>query len=68
MELTGRVRLFDATALYDVLAADRAFSGSELNLEGAVVDGPSLRLFQRGNGATIDGREPIDATVTKTKP
>ncbi|MCK6545886.1 hypothetical protein L6R52_08460, partial [Myxococcota bacterium] len=38
-------------------------AGSELNIEGvAELDG-KLRFFQRGNGATIDGRAPVDATI-----
>jgi len=39
------------------------FAGSELNLEGAVLlPGGVLRLFNRGNGASPDGRLPVDAT------
>jgi hypothetical protein len=39
------------------------FAGSELNVEGAALlpDG-TLRLFNRGNGASRDGRPPVDAT------
>src|SRR5690606_8903131 len=40
----------------------REFAGSELNIEGAVVVGDALRLFQRGNGAPRDGLMPVDAT------
>ena len=48
--------------LYDALRAERAFSGSELNVEGAIVDGDRLRLFGRGNGAPRDGVLPVNAT------
>ena len=48
--------------LYDALRAQRAFSGSELNVEGAIVVGDRLRLFGRGNGAPRDGILPVNAT------
>jgi len=54
--------LFDASALYAKLRADRMFSGSELNVEGAVIIDGVLRLFQRGNGAARDGIEAVNAT------
>jgi hypothetical protein len=56
------VRLVDAGPLYDLLRHETAFSGSELNLEGAVVVGDHLRLFQRGNGAPSGTLEPVNAT------
>jgi len=59
----GPIRLVDATALYAALHAARDFAGSELNVEGAVVAGDALRLFQRGNGAPRDGRLPVSATA-----
>ena len=58
----------DASAFYRMLRGERAFSGSELNIEGAVLrENPhSLRrellLFQRGNGAVVEGRVALDAT------
>ena len=55
-------RLFDASALYAQLRADRAFAGSELNVEGAVIVDGALRLFQRGNGAPRDGIVAVNAT------
>jgi hypothetical protein len=55
-------RLFDASALYARLRANRAFAGSELNVEGAVVIDGALRLFQRGNGAPRDGITAVNAT------
>jgi hypothetical protein len=48
--------------LYEALRAEQAFSGSELNVEGAIVDGDRLRLFGRGNGAPRDGVLPVNAT------
>ena len=62
-----RVVLVNAHELYAQLRADHSFSGSELNIEGAVVVGADLLLFQRGNGApvTVDGSTlaPMDATA-----
>ena len=63
--LTGpspRVRVVEAPLLYRALHEERAFAGSELNLEGAALRGGTLVLFQRGNGATIGGRAPVNAT------
>jgi hypothetical protein len=60
----GATRVIDGAAFYAVLEAAREFSGSELNLEGALVrDGGVLRLFQRGNGAPKDGLLPRNATA-----
>lgn len=56
-------RVVDAPALYAALRACTAFSGSELNVEGAVRVGNAVRFFQRGNGARRNGREPVNATV-----
>lgn len=56
------VRVHPLPALYARLHADKRFSGSELNLEGAVLLGDRLRLFQRGNGAPREGLVPVDAT------
>ncbi|NTU84867.1 MAG: hypothetical protein HGA45_36795 [Chloroflexales bacterium] len=56
------IRVVDATVLYEHLRAATDFSGSELNIEGAAVVGPALRLFQRGNGAPSGGLSPVDAT------
>jgi hypothetical protein len=48
--------------LYALLRAEIGFSGSELNIEGAVVLGDTVRLFNRGNGAPRGGLEPVDAS------
>jgi hypothetical protein len=55
------VRVVDAAPLFEHLRARRDFAGSELNLEGAVVVGDRLRLFQRGNGAVVDGHAAANA-------
>jgi hypothetical protein len=57
------VRVVDAHALYDRLRAETAFAGSELNIEGAVIVGDALRLFNRGNGAPHGGVLPVNATA-----
>lgn len=44
-------RIVDASELYAVFRAERSFSGIELNIEGAVVHGQSVRFFQRATGA-----------------
>jgi len=59
----GRIELRDASPMYAALRADRAFSGAELNLEGATVVGDRLWLFQRGNGAATATAEAVDATA-----
>jgi hypothetical protein len=56
------VRVVEAGDLYAQLRACTAFSGAELNVEGAVQLGGVLRLFQRGNGAAREDCETIDAT------
>lgn len=60
-QLPHAVELFDASALYAHLRATTAFSGSELNVEGAVVVGQALVLVQRGNGAAVEDQPPFDA-------
>lgn len=55
------VRIVDGAALYAQLRSRRDFAGSELNIEGAVVDATRLRLFQRGNGAVVDGQAAAHA-------
>jgi hypothetical protein len=56
------VKLVDARSLYTLLRAERRFSGSEMNVEGAALVGSMVRLFNRGNGAARDGRLPVDAS------
>lgn len=59
----GLPRWVDASPLYRALRAERAFSGSELNIEGAALVGDRVRLFQRGNGAVTGEVQPVNATV-----
>lgn len=56
------VDLREAITFYARLRDAAEFSGSELNLEGAVWRGGRILLLNRGNGAPVDGREPVDAT------
>lgn len=56
------VELVHLPRLYDTLRRERAFAGSELNVEGAVFLGRRLRLFGRGNGEVRDDVRPVNAT------
>lgn len=56
------VRAHQMSALYERLRTLEAFSGSELNVEGAVLIDDTLRLFQRGNGRPTLTQSPINAT------
>jgi hypothetical protein len=56
------VEMVDASSLYALLRAERSFSGSEMNIEGAALVGSVVRLFNRGNGAARDGHLPVDAS------
>lgn len=58
----NRFTLQPAAALYAHLRACTAFSGSELNLEGAIFQADHIRLFNRGNGAPQDTLLPVNAT------
>lgn len=60
--VTPEIALIRASALYEGLRAAEEFSGSELNVEGALLLGDHLRLFNRGNGAPRAGNEPVNAT------
>ena len=40
-----------------------AFSGSELNVEGAALAGDDVLFLQRGNGAAARDRHPVDASA-----
>ena len=58
----GSVRVVDASALYAKLRARRDFTGSELNIEGALAHGERVILASRGNGAPNQHGMPVDAT------
>lgn len=62
VDRAGRVRAVQASGLYGMLRAEKAFSGSEMNIEGAVFVDGRLRLFNRGNGAEREGLQPCDAS------
>jgi hypothetical protein len=50
VELAGVVRVHEATGFYSMLRRDPGFCAGDLNIEGATLEGDTLRLFQRGNG------------------
>ncbi|WP_373063978.1 DUF6929 family protein [Gemmatimonas sp.] len=54
--------LIEAPALYKALRDATDFSGSDMNIEGALIIGDVLRLFGRGNGKVSKHRVPLDAT------
>lgn len=56
-------QLKQASALYAQLRACAPFSGSELNIEGAMFQEGQLRLFNRGNGKPDNNLLPVNATV-----
>ena len=58
----GEVRVRDGRDLYADLRKTTAFSGSELNVEGAIIVDDRVRLFQRGNGAPTASLQPVNAT------
>lgn len=57
----ARVDLHNASGFYARLREAAEFAGSELNVEGAAWRGGRIVLLNRGNGATIDDRGPVDA-------
>jgi hypothetical protein len=58
----SKLSLHQAGALYTQLRACAEFSGSELNLEGAVFQAGQIRLLNRGNGAPQSNNLPVNAT------
>lgn len=58
---SGTIEITPATGLYRRFRATKAFSGSELNLEGVVFTDGWVRFFNRGNGEARDGFLPLDA-------
>ena len=60
---TRNARIVDAHGLYEAFRQEVNFCGAELNIEGtALVDGRTIRFFQRGNGSKNGDRAPVDAT------
>jgi hypothetical protein len=56
------VSLVHVPLLYHALRNATPFAGSELNIEGAVRIGDSVRLFSRGNGAVRGELKPVNAS------
>ena len=54
--------LIAAPGMYELLREASDFSGSDMNIEGAVLIGEVLRLFGRGNGEATKRHVPLDAT------
>jgi hypothetical protein len=61
-QFAPRYALSEAHDLYSLLRAMHEFSGSELNIEGAVFQAGSIMLLNRGNGAPIADRQPVNAS------
>jgi hypothetical protein len=51
-------------ALYDLLRRTEEFAGSDLNIEGALLRGATLRLFGRGNGVARGPLAPANAACS----
>jgi len=60
---SGEMRTLEVPGFYAALRAETRFSGSELNIEGALYADGRLRLFNRGNGAPRDGLQPVNAVA-----
>lgn len=56
-----RVEIREALTFYARLRETPEFAGSELNVEGAVWREGRILLLNRGNGAAVDGRPPVNA-------
>jgi hypothetical protein len=54
-------QVLDGSRWFNALSENPAFAGSRLNIEGASCNGSQLLLFQRGNGAAINGLGPVNA-------
>jgi len=65
---TPRVSLIDAERFYVALEDVEDFAGSDMNIEGALAVGDTLRLFSRGNGEAKKGRVPVNATCELALP
>jgi hypothetical protein len=59
---SGGIMVREGRDLYALLRETTAFSGSELNIEGATAVDGGIRLFQRGNGAPTARLKPVNAT------
>jgi hypothetical protein len=59
----SHVTLHYVPKLYQLLRERTEFSGSALNIEGAILVEGCLRLFNRGNGAPCGEMQPVNATA-----
>jgi hypothetical protein len=59
----GVASIVEATALYAALRAEPRLADRQLNLEGALLDGPRVVLYSRGNAAALAGAGGFDASV-----
>lgn len=59
----AKVSVIQVAELYAAMRANTTFSGSELNIEGAVPIDDDILFFQRGNGAPSATLGPVDATA-----
>lgn len=58
-----RITIVEAHALYEAMRNVPFFQGSELNIEGAAIAGDDVLFLQRGNGASVGDRQPVDASA-----
>jgi len=55
--------VLDGSRWLTALSENHAFAGSQLNIEGASCNDQQLFLFQRGNGAAVNGLAPVNAVA-----
>lgn len=63
VEPSGATHMLRAHSLYARLRDEPRFAGLQLNLEGALVDGGRLVLFNRGNADALASGSGFDASV-----
>ena len=68
LSASPRVTLIDASPLYAALRRDTSFAGSDMNIEGVMLQGAVLRFFGRGNGAPRDGDVARNSTCDVDAP
>jgi len=61
IEVRDGTRVIDGRALYAAMRANERFSGSDLNVEGAVHHAGDIVLFQRCNGAPTSATARVSA-------
>lgn len=55
------ISIYEAAEFYAELRRERKFSGSELNIEGAIFRGGKISLINRNNGAAGNELSPVNA-------